>query len=123
MRCLNCHTVMMDTDPICPSCRTPVERATAAPPEASSRPNGLWMMLPLFGGALGGALYAGVLMAHESTAPTRSRGAAGFADPGGGGLAAFKLLAGLLLFLMGAIFLAIAAVQFWGVRNIAHREP
>jgi hypothetical protein len=129
MRCLNCHTVMMDTDPICPSCKTPVDRATAAPPGLTgNKPNGLWMMLPIFGGALGGALYAGVMMAHSTTAPgarghsPAARAMHGDSEPSNG-WGAFKLAIGLLFLLGGAVFLLIGGWQTWNTWTVTRRVP
>src|SRR5207247_952161 len=92
------------------------------PPQASSKPNGLWMLLPIFGGAIGGALYAGVLMAHASTDPRKSRGAAA-EDGGGGGANAIKLVVGLFLVLAGGLFLVIGGVQGWGTWTVTRRQP
>jgi len=133
MRCLNCHTVMMDTDPICPSCRTPVDRATAAPPAltGSNKSNGLWLLFPVFGGALGGVLggviRAGVMAAEESTRPrqaTHSPAArAAFGADSSSGFGTVKLVVGLVLFLAGGIFLVIGGVQGWGTWTVTRREP
>src|SRR5262245_27689802 len=68
MRCRNCHTVMMDTDPECPSCHASAASATAPPPgPMSNNPSGLLMTLPIFGGAIGGAIY-GAITASQAEA-------------------------------------------------------
>src|SRR5215470_14643894 len=80
MRCKNCHTVMMDTDLECPSCHASVASATAAPPQpGGGKPNGLLMLLPIFGGALGGLAYA----ALADTEPGVTRPSTGQASGSG----------------------------------------
>src|SRR5688572_16764717 len=103
MRCKNCHTAMMDTDANCPSCHATAESALAAPPEqGGSTPNGLWLLLPLFGGALGGLAYGAVMAAHGNGA-ARSGSLAG-------SWTAIKWVVGLVLILLGALFLICAFV-------------
>jgi len=57
MRCRNCHTVMMESDLSCPTCHASAASATAAAPGPFSSPSGMSTLLPIFGGAIGGALY------------------------------------------------------------------
>lgn len=118
MRCKNCHTVMMDTDLACPSCHASVASATAAPPGPINKPSNLAILLPVFGGAIGGALY-GALAASSNSAPSR-----GVRGPGGtGGTATAKWILGLLFVLGGGLLLLVAAFQFFQTLKIAHREP
>src|SRR5438309_177008 len=111
MRCRNCHTVMMDTDPECPSCHSSAARATAAPPElGGGKPNGLLMMLPMFGGAIGGLLYAGLAGSGASASSGGSRGT--------GGLSTVKWAFGLFLIVGGGLFLILASVHAWGTWTV-----
>src|SRR5687768_1744519 len=90
----NCHTGMMETDAYCPSCHATAEIALAAPPEqGGSTPNGLWMLLPVFGGALGGLAYCAVVAAHGNGA-SRSGSLAG-------SWTAIKWVVGIVLILLG----------------------
>jgi hypothetical protein len=119
MRCKNCHTVMADIDTHCVSCGATAESATAAPPALTGeKPNGLLLMLPLFGGLLGGLIYAG-LVANES-------GGSGRRGGGGGGTGAWKtiktLFAMALLF-GGGLFMAVGFFQISAVRDISQRDP
>lgn len=116
MRCRNCHTVMMDTDTVCVSCHATVESATSGPPELTGgAPNGLWLLFPLFGGALGGLVYAGIL-ASQSNGSRGSGSAAGAAKT-------FKKILGVLFLLGGALFLVVAFVNFDATRAVAQRVP
>src|SRR5579871_2627382 len=118
MRCRNCHTALMDTDLVCPSCRTSRACATAAAPEPTGEPSHLLKMLPIFGGALGGVLYAG-LTACEAGAATAS-------PPRSGGTwaaSSCKRPFGILLLLAGGLFLALAVVQAADTWSVARREP
>src|SRR5262245_21293774 len=108
MRCKNCHTVMMETDTHCPSCRSPVARATAAAPGAiAEEPNGLLKMLPMFGGALGGLAYAALTVGQESVAVTSTAPAST-----GGGTSAnpMRKIFGFVLLIVGGLVLMLAAV-------------
>jgi hypothetical protein len=80
-------------------------------------------MLPIFGGAFGGLIYAGLTAASQpeagwtgpptssgSNAPQRSSGVR-------------KKILGALLILGGCSFLALASVHFYDTWNIAQREP
>lgn len=118
MRCKNCHTVMMETDLECPSCHASVASATAAPPGPINKPHNLAILLPVFGGAIGGAIY-GAMAAANNTTP--SRGVRGPSGTGSGGTA--KWIFGLLFILGGGLVLLLATVQFLQTWKIAHREP
>jgi hypothetical protein len=117
MRCRNCHTVMMDTDSQCPSCHTSAARATAAAPGEISKGPGLGILLPIFGGAIGGALYAGLAAAGTSSS------AAGSQATRGSGSGRVKRGLGLLFALGGGLFLLLACIHFWGTWKVAQREP
>jgi hypothetical protein len=109
----------METDLVCPSCRTSWERATAAPPELTGgEPSPLLKMLPIFGGAMGGLLYAGLVSAQAhpyGSGPTRSSGT-NSAGP-------LKRVFGVLLLLAGGLFLVLAIVHACDTWNIARRQP
>src|SRR5262245_42519003 len=121
MRCKNCHTVMMDTDTECMSCHATVESATAAPPELSGgKPNGLLLMLPMFGGLLGALVYAG-LVASQSGGSGRGRGSGG--GDGVNVLKTLKILLGVFFVLGGGLFMVVAFIQYNGVNDIARRAP
>ena len=116
MRCKNCHTVMMDTDLECPSCHASVASATAAPPQpGGGKPNGLLMLLPIFGGALGGLAYA----ALADTEPGVTRPSTGQASGSG----SMRRIFGLLFILGGGLFFILACVHFFDTWGIARREP
>jgi hypothetical protein len=119
MRCRNCHTGMMESDLYCPGCRAPADRAMAAAPGAiPEKPSGLWLALPIFGGALGGLLYAGLVSSGESAAAGGARGARQ-----SGGWGTFKWVLGVFLLLAGGLFLVLAFVHFDATLEIARREP
>src|SRR5262245_59602581 len=120
MRCKNCHTVMMDTDTECMSCHATVERATAGPPElAGDKPNGLLLMLPMFGGLLGGLMYAAIVASNSSGS---GRGSGG-GSSGAGVLKTLKILLGVFFILGGGLFMVVAFIQYNGVNDIAQRAP
>jgi hypothetical protein len=64
MRCRNCHTQLMDTDAVCPSCHASRASATSAAPGEFTKPSALVNVLPMFGGAIGGAI-AGAMIASS----------------------------------------------------------
>src|SRR5262245_17743439 len=120
MRCKNCHTVMMETDSHCPGCRAPVERATAGAPEAAAeKPNGLWMLLPLFGGALGGLAYAVATQGQGTVSPGRPTHTSGRAS----GPSPVRWVVGLLVVIGGGLLLMLAGAQMFDTLKIARREP
>lgn len=117
MRCRNCHTVMMETDLACPCCHASVASATsAAPGPIAKSPSGLLMMLPIFGGAIGGLAY-GLLVGPEGVSSGNARGGSG----GSGG--AIKWGLGLFLIIVGILFLPLAGFYFYETWNLARREP
>lgn len=119
MRCRNCHTALMETDLVCPSCRTSRARATAAAPEPTGNPsNNLLRVLPIFGGALGGVLYAG-LTACEASAS--AEGPPRFDGTGASG--SFRRPLGVLFLLAGGLFLVLAVVHAVDTWTIARRQP
>jgi hypothetical protein len=115
MRCRNCLTVMMDTDEQCPSCHSSAARATAAPPGPISKPPGIALLLPMFGGAIGGALYAGLAIAAADGSSGGSRAT--------GGSLRVKGAFGVLLLLGGGLFVLLACAHFWGTWTVVRREP
>ena len=127
MRCRNCHTVMMETDPECPVCHASAASATAAAPGPfNDNKPGLGMMLPIFGGAIGGAIYAGIKIANASsnspgwtstwdTAPSANRSTSS-ASP-------LKWLFAILLILVGGLFLLAAIVNFFDTWKVSRWEP
>src|SRR6266851_2157950 len=115
MRCRNCLTVMMDTDAACPSCHTPAARATAPPPEQGGKPNGLALLLPVFGGAIGGLLYAGLASSGASASSNVSHGT--------GGSSTVKWALGFLFLVGGCLFIVLASVHSWGTWTVTRREP
>lgn len=118
MRCKNCHTVMMDTDSHCVSCRAPAESATAAPPEQTGDTGlGMLILLPMFGGALGG-LAAGLIHAGMNSRSTPARASAPT-----GTARSIRLWIGAVLTLVGGLFVLLAMLQYHKTRAIAEREP
>src|SRR5690242_13301002 len=112
MRCKNCHTVMMDNDTHCPTCRSPTARATAAPPVTIAKPSGLAMALPIFGGAIGGLLYASMAGSQTTVAPGAPGGTRSGPNP-------IKWMAGVAFLLVGGLFLLIAVFSFRDTWRIA----
>jgi hypothetical protein len=107
---------MMDTDAYCPSCHATAESALAAPPEqGGSAPNGLWMLLPIFGGALGGLAYGAVMAAHGNTGASRGPGLAE-------SWKTIKWILAILLILGGGLFLVIAFFHVNATMEIVSRE-
>lgn len=120
MRCKNCHTVMMETDSHCPGCRAPVERATAgAPDSVAEKPNGLWMLLPLFGGALGGLAYAAATHGQGTVSPGRPTRTAG----GASGPSPVRWVVGLLFIVGGGLLLMLAGARVFDTMKIVQRDP
>ncbi len=116
MRCKNCHTVMMDTDEICVSCHATVASATAGPPALEGpQMNGLWMLLPMFGGALGGLAYGAVAAAHGSNG-----GSGG--TSGGANWTAVKTILAVVLIILGGLFMVLAFVHINTTMQVAQRE-
>src|SRR5260370_22211881 len=107
MRCRNCLTVMMDADPECPSGHSSAARALGPPPGPSDKAPGLALLLPIFGGAIGGALYAGLVVAGATASSNGSH-----ASRGTGGSSTFKWVFGLFCLLGGGLFLMFACVHF-----------
>jgi hypothetical protein len=118
MRCRNCHTVMMETDPECPACHSSAERATAPAPGPIGQPSNMLKLLPMFGGALGGLVYAGLASSQANVPSTAAhRTSASY------GSSPIKRLFGLLLLLGGGLFLVLAFVHFCNTWKIARRTP
>ena len=114
MRCRNCHTVMMEGDAICPSCHATAESATSGPPELTGgKPNGLLLMLPIFGGALGGLAYAALTSGDGSGGSSR----------GGGGFGSIKKIVGGVVLVLGGLVLLVAFLQFNNVQRITQLTP
>jgi hypothetical protein len=115
----------METDTHCPSCRSPVGRATAAAPgEMGKKPNALLMMLPVFGGAAGG-LLAGAIQAASADTPSARRpfgGASATAATGrSGSSSAAKILVGLVFLFGGGFLLFIGGREVWDTWNVSRR--
>jgi hypothetical protein len=118
MRCRNCSTVMMESDPECPSCHASAQSATAPPPGSTGQQSpGLLILLPLFGGLLGGLLMAGIMSAQSpgGSAPAATR-------TGSGTHSGLRPIFGFLLVLAGGVVLAIAFVSFNDTWEVATRE-
>src|SRR5262245_60460364 len=107
MRCRNCHTQLMDTDRACPSCHSSRARATSDAPGEFAKPSPWVNLLPVFGGAIGGAV-AGAIIA--------SSGGTTYAAPVQRGSSPVKKMFGLVLILGGLFFLIIAAAAFHNTR-------
>jgi len=117
MRCRNCHTVLMDTDRSCPSCRSSRARATSDAPGEFKQTPGWVNLLPVFGGAIGGAV-AGAITASSSgyggtTYPTAARS----------GSSPVKTTFGVMLILGGLFFLLCAGGIFYNAWKIARWVP
>lgn len=118
MRCRNCHTVLMDSDPECPVCHA------AAPPEGSDVPqpfsegsNGAKLLFGLGGGLIGLALYG--LLSGAGNALARSGGGRG-ARPGRVG--PVRRLMGLVILVGGGGLLVLALTHFWHTWELTHRK-
>jgi hypothetical protein len=86
------------------------------------KPNGMLMMLPIFGGAIGGAMYAGLTAAGAQGSPGGTYVPSGSpARPHGPG--SFRWMLGLLLLLGGGLFAVFAFMYFCDTFSIARREP
>lgn len=117
MRCRNCHTVMMDTDPECPTCHASAASATAAAPgPMGNKPNGLLMLLPIFGGALGGLAYAALAGSAEGSASGGRRS-------GSSSLGSAAWVFGLVIVVVGSLLLGLAAIHFYDTWSVARRQP
>jgi hypothetical protein len=116
MRCRNCHTQLMDTDPECPSCHASRASATSAAPGAFTQPSGLVNMLPVFGGAVGGAV-AGAIMASSA-----SSGGTLYSPAAPATRSPVKWMLGLFFILGGGLFLVVALVIFCNTWKIAQWE-
>lgn len=119
MRCRNCHTQLMDTDAVCPSCRASRGSATSAAPGEFTKAPGWVNMLPMFGGAIGGAVAGAIIASTENSGGTRYSTAA----PPTRGSSPVKRMFGLLLLLGGLFFLVIASVVFYNTWQIAQWVP
>ncbi len=119
MRCRNCHTQLMDTDAVCPSCRASRTSATSAAPGEFTKPPGWVNMLPMFGGAVGGAVAGAIIASTANSGGTRYSTAA----PATRGSTPVKRLVGLLLILGGLLFLVVAPVVFYNTWQNAQWVP
>jgi hypothetical protein len=115
MRCRNCHTSMMDSDLECPSCHASAASAHSAAPGEFRKPSGMVNMLPVFGGAIGGAI-AGAMTAPQGR--LYSGGA-----PGPRGSSPIKRIIGVLFLLGGVLFLGIALDQSYNTWKVTQWEP
>jgi hypothetical protein len=123
MRCKNCHTVMMDTDPECPSCHASYASATAAPPETIETAGNGMFVATMLGGALGGMLYAAVGTPQTTVVPGRSRAGAGSASVSPSETSSLVWIFGVVFMGIGALVLMAAIVGFFDTYRIAQREP
>jgi hypothetical protein len=108
---------MMETDTECPSCHASAASATSAAPQPFAKPSNLLKVLPVFGGAIGGVVYA-ALNTPAGRAPARGPG-----SPGTRSSAPFKLIFGVLFILGGGLFVVMAFVHFRDTWKIARRAP
>lgn len=128
MRCRNCHTVMMETDPECPVCHASAASATAAAPGpmGDNKP-GLGLLLPMFGGAIGGAIYGAIKVAEASSRPGQSTWGVAPTPQAparvSSGANPLKWLFGIVFLLAGGLFLMVAVVNFFDTWKIAQRVP
>lgn len=118
MRCRNCHTQLMDSDQVCPSCHASRASATAAAPGEIKQAPGWVNLFPMFGGAIGGAIGGVIASSMTSTGVTYSTAA-----PASGGLRPVKKMFGLFFILGGGLFLLGAAVVFYNTWKIAQWVP
>jgi hypothetical protein len=109
---------MMDSDPECPSCHSSAARATAPPPGLSGKALGLALLLPIFGGAIGGALYAGLAVGGATASEGGSH-----VSSGTGGSSTVKWIFGLFCVIGGGLFLVLACVHFCDTWDVVRREP
>ena len=124
MRCRNCHTGMTDTDTHCPSCHSSAARAHAAAPEPMRKPPNMALLLPMFGGALGGAICAGLIAAEECAASAGSRPSrATRGSSAVSGSSPVKWIIGLLFAVGGGLCLTLAGMHFAGTWSVANLEP
>lgn len=127
MRCRNCHTVMMETDPECPVCHSSAASATAAAPGPfNDNKPGLGLLLPMFGGAIGGAIYGAIKVAEASSRAGGSTSTWGVAPTGSrptGSAAPLKWFFAIVLMLLGGLFLLIAVVNFFDTWKVARWVP
>jgi hypothetical protein len=123
MRCRNCHTVMMDTEPECPACHAP---AYAAPGVADYKGGnddaGLRTLIGLGGGAVGLALYE---MATSGGGGQQAAGPArvGYAPGRPSGNGPLKRLLGLLFLLAGGAFLVVSVQHLINHRTVLSQSP
>ncbi|HMF19847.1 MAG TPA: hypothetical protein VKE98_21760 [Gemmataceae bacterium] len=129
MRCRNCHTVMMETDLECPTCHSSVERATAAAPGPfNDNKPGLGLLLPMFGGAIGGAIYGAIKVAEASSNPAGTTSTWGTvqrpASPSANHSAKpVKWFFAIVFMLLGGLFLLVAVVNFFDTWKVSRWEP
>jgi hypothetical protein len=129
MRCRNCHTVMMETDLECPICHSSVERPTAAAPAPfNDNKPGLGLLLPMFGGAIGGAIYGAIKVAEASSNPagtTSTWGTSRCAYQTGSHSAKspLKWFFAIIFMLLGGVFLLVAVVNFFDTWKVSRWEP
>jgi len=106
----------MDTDRACPSCHSSRARATADAPGEFSKPSGWVNLLPVFGGAIGGA-GAGAI--------TAGSGGTGCPTAASRGPSPVRRVFGLCLVLGGLLFLVGAAAiahNTWTISQLVPRE-
>lgn len=116
MRCRNCHTQLMDTDPACPCCHSSRARATAAPPGEIIKPSNLIYALPAFGGAIGGLIAGAILAGSGGTLPSP-------AIPATGGSSSVKMMFGVFFLLGGLLLLLSAPFAIYNTWKIAQWIP
>ena len=123
MRCRNCHTQLMATDPVCPGCHASIASATSAAPGEIYKTPGWVNLFPMFGGAIGGAvggLIAEGMRANAGDSGGRSYSASASAARGSSPI---KKMLGLLFLLGGLLFLVGAPVMFYETWKIAQWVP
>jgi hypothetical protein len=106
----------MDTDRACPGCHSPRARATADAPGEFSKPSGWVNLLPVFGGAIGGAVAGAIIAGSGGTTYST-------AAPANRGSSPVKKTFGVLLILGGLLFLVVAPLGFYNTWKIAQWVP
>jgi len=129
MRCRNCHTVMMETDLECPTCHSSVERATAAAPGPfNDNKPGLGLLFPMFGGAIGGAIYGAIKVAEASSNPAGTTSTWGTfqrpaSPPANHSAKPVRWFFAIVFMLLGGLFLLVAVVNFFDTWKVSRWEP
>jgi hypothetical protein len=123
---------MMESDPECPVCHSSAARATAAAPgPMNDNKPGLGLLLPMFGGAIGGAIYGAIKIAENANSTAGTQSSWGVAQApvsasgvsSGSGAKALRWLFGAVFLLGGGLFLIASIANFLDTWKIAQRVP